>query len=398
MSRAEWKKVRLGDIAKIGAGQSAPKYDTDFGNQGLPFIRAGHLEQLVSSFPEKLLPKVSDSIAFKYKLKKYPSESVIFAKSGMSATLNRIYKLKTESYVVSHLAIIEPNRILCDSDFLTYLLSWKNPSVLIKDSAYPSISLSDICNWNVLVPPIENQHHIAATLDKANELIALRKKQLKELDALAEAVFYDMFGDPVKNEKGWETIYLKKVTNKIGSGATPRGGNENYKSKGISLIRSLNVYNGKFQYKDLAHIDEEQAKLLDNVTVYKNDVLLNITGASVARCCIVPKELLPARVNQHVAIIRTKKDLNNIYLTSVLTSQSYQQKLLRLSKSNGATREALTKADIENLQIHLPPLPLQTRFAAIIEKIEEQKARVRKALQESENLFQRLMQDLFKPD
>src|SRR5258706_16338327 len=97
---------------------------------------------------------------------------------------------------------------------------------------------------------------------------------------------------------------LKDITSKIGSGATPKGGGNNYKAKGISLIRSQNVLDFKFSYDGLAFIDDEQADDLKNVIVKEDDVLLNITGDSVARVCKVPKEILPARVNQHVVIIR----------------------------------------------------------------------------------------------
>jgi len=379
MSKTEWKKVRLGEVCNMYQPRTISqeemiddgKYPV-FGANGI----IGRYDKYNHELPQLLI-------------------------TCRGATCGTINTSEPYSWITGNSMVVRSkDENLLSFEYLSYYLGQKHLiSHVITGAAQPQITRSNLQELNILFPTnIETQRRIAATLDKTNELIALRKKQLKELDVLAEAVFFDMFGDPVKNKKGWETIDLKKATNKIGSGATPRGGNENYKSEGINFIRSLNVYNGKFQYRDLAHIDEEQARLLDNVTVHKNDVLLNITGASVARCCIVPEGLLPARVNQHVAIIRTKKDLNHIYLTSVFTSQSYQQKLLRLSKSNGATREALTKADIENLQILLPPLPLQTCFATIIEKIEEQKAQVRKALQESEDLFQRLMQDLFKPD
>ena len=97
-----------------------------------------------------------------------------------------------------------------------------------------------------------------------------------------------MFGDPIDNPKGLPALPLKSLATKLGSGATPKGGNASYKTEGISLIRSMHVYNGYFDYEDLAYIDDEQAKKLDNVTVCEGDVLLNITGASVARSCVVP--------------------------------------------------------------------------------------------------------------
>src|SRR4051812_9516291 len=106
-------------------------------------------------------------------------------------------------------------------------------------------------------------------------------------------------------------VPLGSITTKIGSGATPRGGKESYKADGISLIRSMNVYDFNFNWKELALIDESQANKLRNVVVKKNDILLNITGASVCRCCIVPNDVLPARVNQHVAIVRLNPDLAN---------------------------------------------------------------------------------------
>ena len=111
------------------------------------------------------------------------------------------------------------------------------------------------------------QNDIVAVLDKVSGLIALRKQQLAKLDELIKSRFIELFGDPVSNPNGWKTDYLKNVTSKIGSGATPKGGKESYQAEGITLIRSMNVHDGRFEYKDLAHITDEQAKQLDNVTI-----------------------------------------------------------------------------------------------------------------------------------
>ena len=158
-------------------------------------------------------------------------------------------------------------------------------------------------------------------------------------------------------------IKLKEISTKIGSGATPKGGKEAYKSKGISLIRSMNVYDSQFKEKDLAFIDDSQAKKLSNVVVEPLDILLNITGASVARCCLVPEKILPARVNQHVAIIRIDKNVADprfIYMCMI--SPKYKSKLLSLAQG-GATREALTKITIEEFELELPQIITQTFIA-----------------------------------
>lgn len=148
------------------------------------------------------------------------------------------------------------------------------------------------------------------------------------------------------------TKSLKSITSKIGSGATPRGGSNVYKTSGISLIRSQNVLDFKFSYDGLAFIDNDQAKQLENVEVLENDILLNITGDSIARACIVPKDVLPARVNQHVSIVRCKDREEADYVLCYL--QFLKKHLLSICKVGG-TRNALTKDAIEKIEIVKKP-------------------------------------------
>lgn len=160
---------------------------------------------------------------------------------------------------------------------------------------------------------------------------------------------------------------LKEVCLKIGSGATPRGGKEAYKENGISLIRSQNVLDFKFSSDGLAFIDDEQACLLKNVNVQSGDVLLNITGDSVARACIVNDAFLPARVNQHVAIIRADPDfILQSYILYFL--QLKKAELLQMA-SGGATRNALTKAMIEEMEIPVPTIEQQKKIVAGLDAI-----------------------------
>ena len=172
----------------------------------------------------------------------------------------------------------------------------------------------------------------------------------------------------------WKLIPLKKITTKIGSGATPRGGNNSYKTEGITLIRSLNVYDFEFSYGGLAFINEEQASetRLARVIVEPQDILLNITGASVARCCIVPEHLLPARVNQHVSLVRVDPNrADSHYVLYCINSPVYKHQLLTLAQG-GATREALTQEIIGNLEIPLPPSPIQRKIANFLDRKTQQ--------------------------
>ncbi len=169
----------------------------------------------------------------------------------------------------------------------------------------------------------------------------------------------------------WPIKRLKDITSKIGSGATPRGGKNGYKAEGVPLIRSLNVYDFGFTEEDLAYIDDEQAAELDNVIVQKDDILLNITGASVARCCLANPRFLPARVNQHVAIVRVRPETTDARFVLYCINSPYLKSHLLALAQGGATREALTKTTIEDFEVPQPPLPIQHRIAGILSAYDE---------------------------
>jgi type I restriction enzyme S subunit len=206
-------------------------------------------------------------------------------------------------------------------------------------------------------------------------------------------------GAAMKN--GWGKRRLRDVTTKIGSGATPLGGEAAYQSEGISLIRSLNVHDAGFRTKDLAFIDESQAAQLDNVVVEAGDVLLNITGASVARCCVVPDEMLPARVNQHVSILRPKKnELLPKLLHYMLISKDYKDRLLNAGEGGGSTRQALTKSQLQEFWIEIPEeLSEQRRIVGILDEafegIATAKANAEQNLQNARALFESHLQAVF---
>ncbi|MGF3183376.1 restriction endonuclease subunit S [Facklamia sp. P12934] len=160
---------------------------------------------------------------------------------------------------------------------------------------------------------------------------------------------------------------LKDLAKKIASGATPKGGANVYELAGISFIRSQNILDFEFNDEGLAFINENQADKLSNVAIEGDDILLNITGDSVARCCVVPSKLLPARVNQHVMLIRINKErVNPDYIFYYL--QYIKKNLLQLS-SGGATRKALTKEMIENIEIRLPQRSQQDETSRVLNTI-----------------------------
>jgi type I restriction enzyme S subunit len=297
-----------------------------------------------------------------------------------------------EFSVFVSLTLIKVDKSILNNYFLKHYLN----SDFVKRLARKSISSSGVGNLNVgtvrkftiPLPPLPEQQRIVSILDKAFAAIdkakANAEQNLKNAKELFESYLQGVFE---KKGDGWAEKPLINLTTKIGSGATPRGGQKSYKTEGISLVRSMNVHNSEFRKKNLAFIDEQQAKALDNVTLQENDVLLNITGASVARCCVIPKGYLPARVNQHVSIIRANKEIiDPIFLNLLLTSKYYKDQLL-FTGEQGATRQAITKAQIEVFKIDFPSLEVQK---TIVQQLDALRAETQKM----EAIYQKKIADL----
>lgn len=194
----------------------------------------------------------------------------------------------------------------------------------------------------------------------------------------------------------WKKVKLGDCCLKIGSGSTPKGGSTVYIESGTSLIRSQNVYNLSFDYNGLTHITEEAAYKLKGVTIFNEDILLNITGDSVARTCIVPNDVLPARVNQHVAIVRVDRHkMNGRFLNYYLASPSMQAYMLSLAVGKGASRNAMTKQMIENFEVPCPPLDTQHRIASILSRYDSLIENYQKQIKLLEESAQRLYKEWF---
>jgi type I restriction enzyme, S subunit len=241
----------------------------------------------------------------------------------------------------------------------------------------------------VELPPLAEQKRIVAILDEAFEGISAAvgnaEKNLANARELFESYLNSVFSD---KGDGWVEKPIAQIATKIGSGATPRGGQESYKAEGIPLIRSLNVHDRKFKYDDLAFLHDEQAEKLDNVIVQKGDVLLNITGASVARCCQVPDDVLPARVNQHVSIIRPIQSIvSPRFLEYSLTARSNKDRLLGVGEKGGSTRQAITKAEIQEFQLAYPPFNTQAAATSRLDGLSIETSRL-------ENIYQQKLESL----
>jgi type I restriction enzyme, S subunit len=379
-----WSKKCLIEITKkIGSGATPRGGSDSYKDSGISLFRSLNVHD--RTFKEKNLAFIDEVQANKLFNVEVQEGDVLLNITG--ASIARCCVAPSEllpARVNQHVAIIRPKSDYIDSNFLVYLLVSKQYKDALLNtgekagSTRQALTKQQLEKFEVTIPKLSEQKRIVAILDEAFEgidrAIANTAKNLANSRELFESYLNTIF---TQKGDGWVEKKLEKLASKIGSGATPRGGQDSYKTEGISLIRSLNVHDRRFKTKDLAFIDDEQAEKLANVVVEEGDVLLNITGASIARSCVVPSEYLPARVNQHVSIIRP--DPNQIschFLNYLITSKPYKQRLLFTGDKAGATRQALTKAQIQDFSVNFPSLDEQELIVRKLDLLEAETQRL----------------------
>lgn len=360
----KWEEVKLGKLCQIIGGGTPSKSNKEFYTGQIPWAS---VRDMGTETIEETEFKITEEAV------KKSSTNIIKEGSIIIATRVGLGKV---CFAGKDIAINQDLKGIIVNDLIEnkYLFFYfKSIEQFLIDSGtgatVKGVKLDLVKNLIIPLPPLLEQQRIVTKLDvlfaDIDEAIGLLEENIAHTQALMGSVLDEEFGKLEKLSSKKEK--LKNITSKIGSGATPRGGQKSYKETGISLIRSMNVHDCFFKKKNLAFIDDEQADKLKNVEILENDVLLNITGASVARCCIVDSSYLPARVNQHVSIIRTDVSVLPEFMLYFLVSPKMKSKLLYDSAGN-ATREAITKSMIESIEVPIVSIENQQR---LIDKIKE---------------------------
>ena len=377
----------LKDLAAICAGQGAPQGDHNYCENGTPFVKAGNLQELLEGKAITSIQKVSDEVAKKHKLRLYPKGTILFAKSGMSCMKGYIYVLPQSAYVVSHLACITPNEDI--SEYLRYYFNYHKPNHLVKDAAYPSISLSDVGNLVVDMKPESERNEIVSVLQHTESIITLRQQQLQKLNELVKARFVEFFGDMVYNQNGWKMVNLGSVCDvRDGTHDSPK-----YFSEGYPLVTSKNVTSGRIDFAGCSLIcKEDYDKINERSRVDFGDILMPMIG-TVGKPVIVDVDVDFAIKN--VALIKFYENsmVINFFVRALLQSDYFDHAVI--SKIRGGTQKFIALSDIRKLEIYLPPMDIQKKFAAFVEQTDKMKAAVQKALDEAQLLFDSLMQKYF---
>lgn len=363
-----WEIKKLGEVCEVICGQDYKAVKDDNGKY--PIYGTGGVMGYASQY-------------------RCPSNSVIIGRKG---SINNPLFVETEFWNVDTAFGVVPNKeVLCPKFFFLFCKSFDFTRLDVSVTI-PSLRRVDILQIPIPVPPLPVQEQIVSELDLLSGIIEKKREQLKELDALAQSIFYDMFGDPITNEKGWEVKKLGEVCESVSYG-TSNSSTENGEYK---YLRMNNItYSGHIDITDIKYIDISDDEY-EKYVVRKGDILFNRTNSKdlVGKTALFnfEEEMIIAGY-----IIRVRVNQDSIIPTFVVKwlntplMKSYFKNICK-----GAVNQSnINSKELKNIPISIPPLPLQRQFASKIEAIERQKELIKQSISETETLFNARMQHYF---
>lgn len=384
--RKGWEYKKLGEVCTIKAGYTPPK-DELFDNGAYPYYKVADMNTLGND--------VYLDITSSYKIdanKLFPKGAIVFPKNGAAVSTNKKRILKYDSIVDLNTGVAIFQKSInekfayywfIDTDFKKYVRGGALPTLDIKslkDKPFPSIEKS-------------TQLAIVSELDKINELIRLKKEQLKDFDNLAQSLFYEMFGDPVENEKGWEVKKLNEIVSdncSISYGIVqPGDGVEN----GVPVVRPVDMTKTFVSRKGLKNTTKEISDSYKRTILKGSEILMCVRGTTGLISMATP-ELQGCNVTRGIAPIECGPTCDKWFIFYQFLNPAIQHHIAEYTR--GITLKQINMKDVRNIPLCLPPLSLQQLFAQRIEQIEREKSEVQKSIQNLETLLASRMQYWFE--
>ena len=319
----------------------------------------------------------------------FEPNKLIFGTGG-SASLHYAsepFATSTDCYV------IETKELNVDVKYVYYYL--KNNFQILEDgfkgAGLKHISKDYLSNIMIEYPDIEEQQRIVNILDKAEEIRTKKKLANEKLDEFLKSTFIDMFGDPEFNNKNWEKVVIRDVVKDVKYGTSSKAG----LTGTYPILRMGNLtYNGAIALDDLKYIDLKESEI-DKYTVHKGDILFNRTNSKE----LVGKTAVYRGTNTvafagYLVRVRTNNLAHYEFLSAFMNS-SYMKKKLQMKCKNIVGMANINAQEFQDFDIYLPPIDLQNQFAQIVQKVEAQKEKNQKVIEQMDNLFNSLMQQAF---
>ena len=388
--RKGWEYKKLGEVLETTSGGTPSKSHKEYYEGGtIPWLRSGEVSK-GDIYDAELY--ITEEGLKKSSAKLFPIDTVLIAMYG--ATVGQVGILKSTMCTNQAICGILPNKDF-HPNFLKYVLLANKKNYLKQaiGGAQPNISQQVIKSTYIPIVKFSEQESVVSELDKINELIRLKKEQLKDFDNLAQSIFYEMFGDPVENEMGWEVKKLNEIVSdncSISYGIVqPGDGIEN----GVPVVRPVDM-TGTFVYRQgLKNTTKEISDSYKRTILKGNEILMCVRGTT-GLIAMASSELRGCNVTRGITPIECGKSCNKWFIYYQISNSSIQQYIAEYTR--GIALKQINMKDVRDIPLCLPPLPLQHLFAQRIEQIEHQKAEVQKSITDLETLLASRMQYWFE--
>lgn len=370
--REGWEYKKLGEVGTFTRCNGILK--SDFVEKGCPCIHYGQIHTKFGVSTDRHLSEISEDLFKKSKIAN-PGDIVlaITSEDVEGSCKCTAWMGNYDIAVGAHAAILKHQE---NPKYLAYCFRSKNFGIqkakYARGFKVTEIKPSEVALIEIPVPPLPEQQRIVSELDLLSSIIDKQKAQLKELDNLAQSIFYDMFGDPVVNEKGWEVKKMGEVSDIIAGGDKPSDLSDTKKELYLYPV----IANGEGDRGILGYSK--------NYRISQKSVTIGSRGASIGNCRIVEPFFTPA---VRLITLTPKQNLDCHYLFFYSKKAEFN--------INGAGQAQLTVPNVKSIDIPLPPLSLQQLFAEKIQAIESQKASITQSIAETQKLFDYTMDKYF---
>lgn len=364
----------LEDICDVYSGYAIKQFNED--KIGVPVIKIGNI-LMDGTIELEDCQYTTEKVNQKY-YSEY--QDIYIALSGATTGKIGILKRQEKFIVNQRVGIVRKKDNNIPIEFIKYFL-FHHTDRIFKEAAgcaQPNISPKQIGKYKVPIIDDSRMKYVVEILDSLTRIINKRKRQLNYLDELIKARFVEMFGDPVKNTKGWKVKRLGELSIQINSGNTPKGGSNVYVDEGIAFFRSQNVWKDRLEMEDIVYISNDTHASMKRSSLKNGDILMTKTGrintenSSLGRAALYVGEDDKANVNGHVYFIRLKPEVNNKFILRILVSVEYRD-LIRSVCVGGIDKRQLNKEHIENFPIICPPDSLIDKYIELVDHIDKSK-------------------------
>ena len=376
--RKGWEYKKLGDCTQILDSQRKPVTKRDRKSGIYPYYGATGIQDYVDKYI-------------------FDGRYVLVGEDGAkwSSFTQSAFIIEGKTWVNNHAHVLRTNDFLVDS-FLVYFLNYSDLDSYISGAIIRKLTQASLRNIDIPLPPKSTQLAIVSELDKINELIRLKKEQLKDFDNLAQSLFYEMFGDPVENEKGWEVKKLGDCFSYIKNGANIK---QTKDVDGFPITRIETLAGGIFNRDRMGYAGIYDLSKYSAYVLESRDLLMShINSKTYIGRTVEYKRNNDETIIHGMNLLRLKAIhdiIDSTFFVYYTKSGDFKSKIARIRK-DAVNQSSFAISDLKRLNIPLPPLSLQRLFAQRIEQIEREKSEVQKSIQDLETLLASRMQYWFE--